>query len=47
MATDHSVQFTSGSPETVLDPISAELDEALQAAIALPPAERRAAVSAF
>jgi Protein of unknown function (DUF3151) len=46
MATEHSVQFTSGSPETVLDPISAELDEALRAAIALPPAERRAAVSA-
>jgi Protein of unknown function (DUF3151) len=46
MATEHSVQFTSGSPETVLDPISAELDEALRAALALPPAERRAAVSA-
>src|SRR5450432_2073071 len=46
MATEHSVQFTSGSPETVLDPISAELDEALRAAIALPPAERRAAGSA-
>ena len=36
MATEHSVQFTSGSPETVLDPISAELAEALRAAIALP-----------
>ena len=46
MATDHSVQFTSGSPETVLDPISPEVAESLRAAVALPPAERRAAVSA-
>jgi hypothetical protein len=46
MATEHSVQFTSGSPETVLDPISAEVGEALRAAVALPPAERRVAVSA-
>jgi hypothetical protein len=46
MATEHSVQFTSGSPETVLDPINPELDEALRAALALPPAERRAAVYA-
>ena len=46
MATEHSVQFTSGSPETVLDPISPEVAEALRAAVALPPAERRAAVSA-
>jgi Protein of unknown function (DUF3151) len=46
MATEHSVQFTSGTPETVLDPISAEVDEALRAALALPVAERRAAVSA-
>jgi hypothetical protein len=46
MATEHSVQFTSGSPETVLDPISPEVAESLRAAVALPPAERRAAVSA-
>jgi hypothetical protein len=46
MATEHSVQFTSGSPETVLNPISAEFDEALRAAMALPPGERRPAVSA-
>ena len=46
MATDHSVQFTSGSPETVLDPIRPEVAESLRAAVALPSAERRAAVSA-
>jgi hypothetical protein len=46
MATEHSVQFTSGSPETILDPISSELAETLRAAVALPPAERRAGVSA-
>ncbi len=46
MATEHSVQFTSGSPETILDPISAEVDEALRAAAALPFEEQRAAVSA-
>src|SRR5580658_2170310 len=46
MTTEHSVQFTTGSPETVLDPISAELDEALRAATALPISERWAAVSA-
>ena len=46
MATEHSVQFTSGSPETVLDPISPELADALNAAIALPEAEQHAAVSA-
>ncbi len=46
MTTEHTVQFTSGSPETVLDPIPAAVDEALRAAAALPLAERRAAVSA-
>jgi hypothetical protein len=46
MATDHSVQFTSASPETVLDPISPEVTEALRAAVALPESERHAAVSA-
>jgi hypothetical protein len=46
MATEHSVQFTSGSPETVLDPISPDVAEALRRAVELPPAERHAAVSA-
>jgi hypothetical protein len=46
MATAHSVQFTSGSPETVLDPLSPELADALAAAMALPVAERHAGVSA-
>jgi hypothetical protein len=46
MATEHSVQFNSGSPETVLDPISPDVAEALRNAVALPPAERHAAVSA-
>jgi hypothetical protein len=46
MATAHSVQFTSGTPETVLDPISPDVTEALRSAVALPPAERHAAVSA-
>jgi hypothetical protein len=46
MATEHSVQFTSGSPETVLDPLSPELADALSAAVALPASEQRAAVSA-
>jgi Protein of unknown function (DUF3151) len=46
MATEHSVQFTSGSPETVLDPISPDVAEALRNAVALPPAERHTAVSA-
>jgi hypothetical protein len=46
MPTDHAVSFTSGSPETVLDPLSPELVEALHAAMALPASEQRAAVSA-
>jgi Protein of unknown function (DUF3151) len=46
MAPDHIVQFTSGSPETVLEPLSPEMAEALRSALALPEAERRAAVSA-
>jgi hypothetical protein len=46
MATEHSVQFTSGSPETVLDPLSPELTAALDAALALPETEQRTAVSA-
>jgi Protein of unknown function (DUF3151) len=46
MPTDHAVSFTSGSPETVLDPLSPELAQALEAALALPVPEQRAAVSA-
>jgi hypothetical protein len=46
MPTDHAVQFTSGSPETILDPLDPELARALDAALALPPADQRAAVSA-
>jgi hypothetical protein len=46
MATDHAVQFTSGSGETVLDPLSPELRDALAAALAGPESERHAAVSA-
>jgi hypothetical protein len=46
MATEHSVQFTSGSPETVLDPISPDVAAALARAVELPAAEQHAAVSA-
>jgi hypothetical protein len=46
MATEHAVQFTSGSPETVLDPIRPDVAAALEAALLLPEAERHAAVSA-
>ena len=46
MASDHSVQFTSGTPETVLDPLAPELAAALEAARALPARERRDAVAA-
>jgi hypothetical protein len=46
MATEHSVQFTSGSPDTVLEPLRPEIEAALSAAVGLPVAERRAAVSA-
>src|SRR5271163_6747 len=46
MASEHSVQFTSGSPETVIEPLSPELAGALNDALALPAAEQRAAVSA-
>jgi hypothetical protein len=46
MAPEHSVQFTSGSPETVLEPLRPEVAEALAAAVGLPPGERHAAVSA-
>ncbi len=46
MAAEHSVQFTSGSPETVLDPLDPELAAALDAARSLPPDRRRDAVAA-
>jgi len=46
MATDHAVQFTSGSPDTELAPIRPEVAAALAAALELPPAEQHAAVSA-
>lgn len=41
-----SVQFTGGPPETVLEPEPAALLAALDAALALPEGERRAAVAA-
>ena len=46
MASEHSVQFTSGSPETILEPLRPEVAEALAAAVSLAPSERHAAVSA-
>jgi hypothetical protein len=46
MATEHAVQFTSGSPDTILDPLPAAVADALAAALALPAGERHAAVSA-
>jgi Protein of unknown function (DUF3151) len=45
MADQHAVSFTSGSPDTELDPIDPELDAALTDAMALEPGRRRAAVS--
>lgn len=46
MAAEHSVQFTSGSADTILDPPSEAITQALAAAMDLPAAERRVAVSA-
>jgi uncharacterized protein DUF3151 len=46
MATDHEVRFTSGSPETVLEPLDPAIAVALEAALLLPVAEQHAAVSA-
>jgi hypothetical protein len=40
------VQFTSGSPDTILDPLAPEVSEALDAALALPSDQQHAAVSA-
>lgn len=45
MTDQHAVSFTSGSPDTELDPIDPELESALHAAMALPPEDRRAAAS--
>jgi hypothetical protein len=44
--TEHSVQFTSGSPDTQLDPLAPELASALEVARSLSPADRREAVAA-
>jgi uncharacterized protein DUF3151 len=44
--TEHSVAFTSGSADTVLDPPASDVAAALEAAEALAPEERRAAVAA-
>jgi hypothetical protein len=46
MTTEHPVQFTSGSPDTVLSPPEPEIVAALAAALALPAGEQRVAVSA-
>jgi Protein of unknown function (DUF3151) len=43
---EHAVQFTSGSPETVLDPLRSDLAHKLEAAASMPPERRRAAVAA-
>ena len=45
MTSEHSVQFTSGSPETVLDPLAPDLAAALDTARSLPPDRRREAVA--
>jgi hypothetical protein len=44
--TEHSVAFTSGSADTVLDPPAPDVVAALEAAEALAPEERRAALAA-
>jgi hypothetical protein len=43
---EHDVQFTSGTPETILDPLAPDLATALDAARSLPPDRRREAVAA-
>jgi hypothetical protein len=45
VTSEHSVQFTSGSPETVLDPLAPDLATMLNAALSLPSNRRRAAVA--
>jgi hypothetical protein len=46
VASEHSVQFTSGTPETVLDPLPPEVAAELESARALPADARRRAVAA-
>ena len=46
MTPEHTVAFTTGSPETVLDPLDPELAAALEAARTLEPGTRRQAVAA-
>jgi hypothetical protein len=46
MPAEHSVQFTSGSPDTILDPPPPAITEALEAAMQLPAADQKAAVAA-
>src|ERR1700690_3801843 len=46
MAPEHSVQFTTGSPETILEPLNPEDADAPGAAVTLPAPQRRAAGSA-
>jgi hypothetical protein len=46
VASEHSVQFTSGTPETVLDPLAPDVAAELASARALAPQARRTAVAA-
>jgi hypothetical protein len=46
MTTEHPVQFTSSSPDTVLAPLAPEVAAALAAALTLPADQQHAAVSA-
>ncbi len=43
---DHAVTFSSGPPETVLDPLDPQVASALQRVEEVPASERRAALSA-
>lgn len=45
MSPDHSVSFTSGSPETILDPPDQSLSDLLAAARTLPATAQKAAVA--
>jgi hypothetical protein len=45
VTSEHSVQFTPGAPETVLDPLAPELATALQSAWSVPEDRRREAVA--
>src|SRR5271155_2003275 len=46
MAPEHSVQFTTGSPETILEPLSPEAADALAAAGNIPATEQQDAENA-